>query len=461
MNILVLNGSPKGDLSVTLQYAYFIQKKFPQYQFKFFNISQLIEKIEHDEKLFNEILDAVKVSQGVLWVFPVYYLLVPSQYKRFIELIMEKGAGYYFKDKYAATLSTSVHFFDHTAHMYMSSICGDLGMKYAGSFSVSMYDLLDEAQRKKLVIFAQDFFDSIENNEILPFDHYPLLFKDWVYMPREKTTADIDLKGKRLVVVVDQMNSFGNLSKMLAHFKGLFKQDIEIVDLSTIDIKGGCLGCCHCAYDYTCVYQDGFKGFCDSFIRDCDILIFAGRIRDRYLSWRWKLYFDRSFFRTHTPMLDHKQVAFILQGPLSQIPNLKETLDGYMQTQGANLAGFITDERADSAVIDSLLKGLARRLVTLAKRNYVKPMTFLGVAGHKIMRDCMWSKLQFPFQADHLFYVKHGLYDFPRRSFKAWLKDVLMTGLTRIPFLREKIYCGEMKKAMVEPLKKILASDRL
>lgn len=461
MNILVLNGSPKGDLSVTLQYAHFIQKKFPQHQFKFFNISQLIAKIEHDGKLFNEILDAVKTSQGILWVFPVYYLLVPSQYKRFIELIEEKGAGHYFKDKYAAIFSTSVHFFDHTAHAYMSSVCGDLGMRHTVSFSAEMYDLLDEAQRKKLIIFAQDFFDSIENNEILSSEHYPLVFKDWAYTPQEKTNAGVDLEGKRPAIVVDQMDLSGNLSKMLTHFKGLFKKDIEIFDLSAIDIKGGCLGCCHCAYDYTCVYQDGFKDFCDSLIKDYDILVFAGRIRDRYLSWRWKLYFDRSFFKTHTPMLDHKQVAFILQGPLSQIPNLKEILDGYMQTQGANLVGFITDECADSAAIDSLLKGLARRLVTLAKRNYVKPMTFLGVAGHKIMRDCMWSKLQFPFQADHLFYVKHGLYDFPRRSFKTWIRDVLMTGLTRIPFLRERIYCGEIKKAMVEPLKKILASDRL
>jgi len=34
MKITVLNGSPKGDLSVTLQYVNFIQKKFPHHEFK-------------------------------------------------------------------------------------------------------------------------------------------------------------------------------------------------------------------------------------------------------------------------------------------------------------------------------------------------------------------------------------------------------------------------------------------
>ena len=30
MKIVILNGSPKGEFSITLQYVNFIQKKFPQ-----------------------------------------------------------------------------------------------------------------------------------------------------------------------------------------------------------------------------------------------------------------------------------------------------------------------------------------------------------------------------------------------------------------------------------------------
>jgi hypothetical protein len=63
-----------------------------------------------------------------------YYFLVSSQYKRFIELIWERKAEGFFKDKYTAVLSTSIHFFDHTAHNYMNAICDDLEMKYLGFF---------------------------------------------------------------------------------------------------------------------------------------------------------------------------------------------------------------------------------------------------------------------------------------------------------------------------------------
>ena len=92
MKIVVLNGSPKGNMSVTLQYVLFIRKKFPQHELKIFNIAQEIRKIEGEEKAFQEIIEAVKSADGVLWAFPLYFLLVHSNYKRFIELISERKA---------------------------------------------------------------------------------------------------------------------------------------------------------------------------------------------------------------------------------------------------------------------------------------------------------------------------------------------------------------------------------
>lgn len=99
MKIAVLNGSPKGDLSVTLQYVHFIQKKFPQHEWKVCHIGSRIKKIEKDRKVFQEIIDEVRSSDGVLWAFPLYYLLVPSQYKRFIELIWEREVAEAFKNR--------------------------------------------------------------------------------------------------------------------------------------------------------------------------------------------------------------------------------------------------------------------------------------------------------------------------------------------------------------------------
>ena len=80
MKITVLNGSPKGMTSVTMQYVHYIQKEFPQHELKIINIAQRIKKIESDERTFQEILNEIKSSDGVLWASPVYFFLVPSNY---------------------------------------------------------------------------------------------------------------------------------------------------------------------------------------------------------------------------------------------------------------------------------------------------------------------------------------------------------------------------------------------
>ena len=41
MKLLVLNGSPKGDVSVTMQYVKFIRKQFPEHEYQVLNILSL------------------------------------------------------------------------------------------------------------------------------------------------------------------------------------------------------------------------------------------------------------------------------------------------------------------------------------------------------------------------------------------------------------------------------------
>ena len=115
MKITVLNGSPKGITSVTMQYVQYIQKMFPQHELDIVHIAQRIKKIERDEQAFQEIIEKVRSSDGILWAFPLYILHVHGNYKRFIEMLWERDAISAFEGKHAATLSTSIHFFDHTA----------------------------------------------------------------------------------------------------------------------------------------------------------------------------------------------------------------------------------------------------------------------------------------------------------------------------------------------------------
>jgi multimeric flavodoxin WrbA len=457
MKITVLNGSPKGNLSVTMQYVNFIQKKFPHHELKILNIASQIKKIEKDEKAFQEVMDEVRSSEGVLWAFPLYYLLVSSQYKRFIELIWEKGATGFFKNKYTAVLSTSIHFFDHTAHNYMNAICDDLDMQYLGSFSAAMYDLLSRKGRERWTLFASEFFDGIQNHVPTSKRFSPLLYRTFDYV-QGPAGHKINARGKRVLILTDLKDPHTNLGRMIERLKNSFMDEVKVTNLHQVDIKGGCLGCFQCGYDYQCSYgnQDEYVQFYKDQVKNADILILAGTIQDRYLSSRWKMFFDRSFFHTHTPSLIGKQVGFILSGPLRQIPNLRQILEAYTEYQQANLVDIITDEEEDSKILDARLQHLAERGILLAEKNYIKPQTFLSVGGMKIFRDDVWGKLRFPFQADHQFYKKHNLYDFPQRKYKTRVINSILILLTKIPSMRKEIYRKRMKEEMLKPLQKVV-----
>lgn len=255
MRIVVLNGSPKGDISVTMQYVHFLQKKFPQHELKIVNISQKIKVIEKDKNVFQQIVDEVKSSEGVLWAFPLYFLLVHSHYKRFIELISERGVESVFKNKYTATLSTSIHFYDHTAHNYINAVCDDLDMKYLGSFSADMYDLLQEKERERLTLFGNHFFAAIEGTIPTTKNFRQVTHSKFEY-GYHGIESKVDVGGKRVVVLTDADDDQTNLGRMVERFSGAFSSGIEVINLNEADIKGGCLGCIQCGYDGTCSYGD-------------------------------------------------------------------------------------------------------------------------------------------------------------------------------------------------------------
>jgi multimeric flavodoxin WrbA len=460
MKIMVLNGSPKGDLSVKLQYVHFVQKKFPQHQLKILNISQRIKAIEKDENFFREIMDEVRSANGVLWAFPLYFLLVPSNYKRFIELIWERGAENAFKDKYAASLSTSIHFHDHIAHNYINAISDDLDMKYAGGFSAAMYDLLEEKERKRLSLFAEHLFDTVENNVPRSRNFRPLIHSSFEYVPGD-VQSKIGVGSQKVMVLTDSKDEGTNLGRMIRQFTKTFSGEVEVIDLNEVDIKGGCLGCIQCAYDNSCQYgdKDGYVEFFNTKVRSANIIVLAGSIKDRYLSSRWKLFFDRSFFNNHVPVMTSKQLGFIISGPLSQIPNLKQALEGFFEVQQAGIVDFVTDECGNSATIDALLLSLAERLIRSANDGYVKPVSFLGVGGRKVIRDDIYGRLRFPFRSDHHFFKRNGWYDFPHKDYQSRITNSILMLLSLIPSVRKEIYTKRMKAEMIKPLQKVLERE--
>ncbi|AIQ13003.1 NAD(P)H-dependent oxidoreductase [Paenibacillus durus] len=451
MKIVVLNGSPKGDDSVTLHYIKYIEKKFPQHVFTYLNVAHSIKKLENDLAFFGNVMESVKSSDGVIWAFPLYVCLVHSNYKRFIELIWERGAQDVFRDKYTASVATSIHFFDHTALSYIHSICDDLGMRYIDFFSAHMNDLTKETERSSLIFFAENFFESI-NKKIKTLRTYmPIEYNIGEYIPTE-IKATVENKGQKIVIVTDSVDQTKNIGRMVERFRKLTQA--ELINISAIDIKGGCTGCIKCGFDNQCMYgkSDDIQMIYEK-IRGFDIIVFAGAIKDRYLSARWKMFIDRSFFRTHQPLYTGKQIGYLISGHLSQNHNLREILQTTTEMDGANLVGILTDEYENE--INEMMEDFAQNLVQFSVRHYIRPHTFLGIGGMKIFRDDIWGPLRFVFQGDHRYYKKHRFYDFPQKKYGMRMVNAILMTLTKIPPVKKTIR-QNIKSSMTIPHKNVL-----
>ena len=129
MKIAVINGSPTGCRGTTAQYIKYLEQAFPQHQFVVLEVARRIKQLERDQKHLAKTKQVIQEADAILWCFPVYFMLVPAQLKRFIELLFEdQSITSNLADKVSSVISTSAHFYDHTAHDYMRGICSDLGL---------------------------------------------------------------------------------------------------------------------------------------------------------------------------------------------------------------------------------------------------------------------------------------------------------------------------------------------
>lgn len=453
MKICVLNGSPKGERGITLQYALYMQKKFPEHTFTVLHVARDIKKIENDPGVFEEAVKAVRESDGVIWAYPLYVMLVHADLKRFIELIFERNAAGAFESKYAALVSTSIHFFDHTANYYMQAICGDLGMRYAGCFSAKMDELMRDEGQEKFLCFARGFLASMAGGEATPREIAPVKEERIDYTP-SPVGAPLGVDGIRVLVLTDCMDEDTNIGKMVKRFSALTGADV--IDISSLKIVSGCIGCIGCAFDNVCVFA-GRDDVEETYAKmgEYDAIIFAGEMKDRYLSALWKRFIDRRFFKNHAPHYPGKQIAYLISGPFSRNANLLEIFDGMAQLEDSNYCGVLSDEYASSSEIDMRMDTLAKKIIRYAAEKYIAPQSFPGVAGRKLFRDEIWGAMRFPFRMDYRYYKRHGYYDFPQKDIRSRVQNSFMLFLIRFPKMKKNIQ-SQMTRYMVKPYQELL-----
>ena len=441
MHILVLNGSPKGEYSITLQTVRYLEKQYPAHSFEVLHVGQKIKSLEKD---MTQALAMIARADLLLFSYPVYTFIAPSQLHRFIELLKASGAD--LSGKAAAQLSTSKHFYDVTAHRYVEDNCHDLGLKVIRGLSADMDDLLSEKGRKD----ARNFFDfilfSVENGVYEPA---PGALPAPAHKPVTVPESAGDKPGD-VVIVTDCEKDNAQLAAMIARFAAVLPLKTRVINIREYPIKGGCLGCFNCAITGKCVYKDGFDDFLRNEIQSAQAIVYAFTIRDHSMGARFKMYNDREFCNGHRTVTMGMPFGYLVSGDYSREMNLRTILEARAQVGGNFLAGVATDERDPDGEIDALASTLCYAL----ERRYDPPRNFFGVGGMKVFRDLIWI-MQGMMRADHKFYKAHGQYDFPQKQWPTMLKMYLVGTLLASPKIKAKMG-NAMNEGMSAPYKKVL-----
>ena len=444
MNILVLNGSPKGAYSITLQTVRYLEKKNPAHRFDVLHVGQRIKSLEKD---FAPVLEAVKKADMLLFAYPVYTFIAPSQLHRLIELL--KASGISLAGKYATQITTSKHFYDVTAHRYIQDNCQDMGMNYIRGLSADMDDLLKESGQQD----AQAFFEyacwCAENDVFEPRLQAEYTPAHRSVTARPETGED---KPGDVVILTDCEQDNAQLGAMIARFRAALPYRTRVVNIREYPFIGGCLGCFNCAVSGKCVYKDGFDEFLRGSIQTAQAIVCAFTIRDHSMGAAFKLYDDRQFCNGHRTVTMGMPFAYLISGDYSREQNLQTIIEARAQVGGNFLAGVATDEHDPDREIDQLAAALDYAL----KNRYVPPQNFFGVGGMKVFRDLIWI-MQGMMKADHRFYKAHGQYDFPQKQWPTMLKMYLVGALLASPKIKAKMG-NAMNEGMLAPYNKVLDS---
>ena len=442
MKILVVNGSPKGAYSITLHTALYLQALHPEHQFEVLHAGQRIKALEKD---FTPTLQAIDQADLLLFAYPVYTFIAPAQLHRFIELMKEHKADVH--GKYMTQISTSKHFYDVTAHNYISDNCQDMGMRVLRGLSADMDDLTTEKGRKEAEMFFDHICWQMEKGFAEPVLAVSPQGCRAGVTPVTDTATD---KPGDVVIVADLREDDAQLAAMIDRFRAVLKLKTRVINLQDIPFKGGCLGCFNCAADGKCVYKDGFDSFLRDEIQTAQAIVYAFTIRDHSMGARFKLYDDRQFCNGHRTVTMGMPFGYLISGEYSVESNLQTIVEARAQVGGNPLAGVATDETDPDGEIDRMAAQLAYALETKLSQ----PQNFYGIGGMKIFRDLIYQ-MRGMMKADHRFYKAHGQYDFPQKNKGMILKMYLVGALISSPKIRGRIG-NQMNEGMIMPYRKVL-----
>jgi len=439
VNICILNGSPRGKYSTTVHTSLYLEKRYPEHHFEYLNVGTKINSYERD---MSEALAAIERAELIVFSYPVYTFIAPSQLHRFIAAL--KACDVDLSAKFATQITTSKHFYDVTAHRYVEDNCHDLGMKVMRGLSADMEDLTTAQGRQDAEAFFEYVLWCVENDV-----HEPAPGRK--ARPAEQYRSSFAAVQKKdeyeVVIVADLREDDLNLKTMISDFEAAFPYKTRLVNIAQYPFKGGCLGCFNCAGEGKCIYKDGFDTFLREEIQTADAIVCAFTIRDHSMGPQFKVYDDRQFCNGHRTVTEGMPFGYIISGDYACEENLHTIVEARAEVGHNFLAGVGCDAQS--------MNSMMQRLAYAVEHKYVQPRNFWGVGGMKIFRDLIWI-MRGLMKADHDFYRKHGVYDFPQKQWGKMLVMCFLGAMVRNPKIKAKMG-NKMNEGMAAPYVKVVS----
>lgn len=414
MKILVLNGSPRGEMGVTYHHILFLEKHYKELSFEYIHIGKMIKTYSEDK--LGLLIEKMAACDCVLWAYPVYTLSVPHQLMVFMNRLQNHEKKKLLQDVKTVQMSTSKHFYDITAYNYMKIQMEDLKMNHLEGLMADMDEMLSQEGRYRMIGFMDKLIDQLKWEFSYPIHDKALNdLYEFSYNP----VAEPDKEKSKILVVYNGLDYSQTLKYMINAFENLSSYQVHRLDLSNINIHGGCLGCIKCTFIGHCVYRDEFEEMYQDKILSADVLIYASDIKNHYLHDDFKLIDDRAFYNGHRVNTGIKAVGYLLTGHYKEEDNLRHILEAKAHVGHMTYIEPVTNEQVD---VLGQIKRMCHEVDYFMDKQPIAKTSFYGVGGMKVFRDLIYNMRGLMIQ-DHIYYKKNNLYDFPK---KHYLKNFFM-----------------------------------
>ena len=403
MKITVINGSPKRkEDSVTQRLITLFRRRNPDVEVSTISIGPIFSGLKKDAELKTKWLEEVESADALIWCFPVYYIWLPAQLVRFLELVRrDKNWQKALSEKYATSVTSSINFFDHTAHWTIREMSEDLGMRYCEGFSSDMHSMMKKEGQDRALAFFSDFTAAVKETIHIPRSTQPL--------PENPATIPATVKksdtkgGKKVTILTDARPEDTSLLAMIDTFSAASPDAITVCNLNEIGMVSGCIGCLRCSYNNVCTFKDGLKEFILTNCSAADGLVYAFRREGRTFSSTVKSFQDRSFVFNHVPYLQGLKAVWLVDGPLKSMALLQELIRSTAELTGITFAGMTGNDHSPEELAQNLT-ALGRELHRAIVTDRPAGHTFREIAGRKLFRDFVY--LNPIFRKDNIYYKK-------------------------------------------------------